>query len=192
MVIPSLVLPPEALNQRFNTSAVMTLKEIFSSLLSSEFKNPIFNCLNENFPFKRLRLLDSTTFQLPDTFSSSYRGFGGSSHTAGIKIQLEYDLFNGQFLNIYAGAGSKNDKTYGSECLESIQKEDLCIRDLGYFDLKDLYMIEKQELQIENVDATLKKDISAVCSPLPIYKKISQTIIRDKEFDKTTTNKIKR
>ncbi len=134
----------EALNQRFNHSAVMTLKEIFSSLLSSEFKNPIFNCLNENFPFKRLRLLDSTTFQLPDMFSSSYRGFGGSSHTAGIKIQLEYDLFNGQFLNIYAGAGSKNDKTYGSECLESIQKEDLCIRDLGYFDLKDLYMIEKQ------------------------------------------------
>ena len=49
-----------------------------------------------------------------------------------------------------------------------------------------------KELQIENVEATLKKDISAVCSPLPIYKKISQTIIRDKEFDKTTTNKIKR
>lgn len=60
--------------------------------------------------------------------------------------------------------------------------------------LAEVFLSEDKikELQIENVDATLKKDISAVCSPLPIYKKISQTIIRDKEFDKTTTNKIKR
>ena len=122
----------------------MTLKEIFSSLLSSEFKNPIFSSFNEKFPFNCLRLLDSTTFQLPDIFSSTYRGFGGSSHTAGIKIQLEYYLLNGQFLNIHTGAGSQNDKTYGSECLKSIQKEDLYIRDLGYFDLKDLHIIEKQ------------------------------------------------
>ena len=60
--------------------------------------------------------------------------------------------------------------------------------------LAEVFLSEDKikELQIENVEATLKKDISAVCSPLPIYKKISQTIIRDKEFDKTTTNKIKR
>ena len=31
-----------------------------------------------------------------------------------------------------------------------------------------------------------------VCLQLPVYKKISQIVIRDKEFDKTTTNKIKR
>lgn len=49
-----------------------------------------------------------------------------------------------------------------------------------------------KELQIENVESTLKKDISNACLQLPIYKKISQIVIRDKEFDKTTTNKIKR
>ena len=31
-----------------------------------------------------------------------------------------------------------------------------------------------------------------VCLQLPVYKKISQIVIRDKEFDKTTTNKLKR
>ena len=49
-----------------------------------------------------------------------------------------------------------------------------------------------KELQIENVESTLKKDISSACLQLPIYKKISQIVIRDREFDKTTTNKIKR
>lgn len=37
--------------------------------------------------FKRIRILDSTAFQLPDVFSSVYPSAGGCSHTAGIKFQ---------------------------------------------------------------------------------------------------------
>lgn len=36
------------------------------------------------------------------------------------------------------------------------------------------------------------KSIKKVCKDLPIYKQISRVIIRDSEFEKTTTNKIKR
>lgn len=36
------------------------------------------------------------------------------------------------------------------------------------------------------------KNIKRVCKDLPVYKQISKVVIRDKEFDKTTTNKIKR
>ena len=50
--------------------------------------------------FKRIRILDSTAFQLPDPFSSVYPG-AGMHHTAGVKIQLEYDLLSGQFLHIH-------------------------------------------------------------------------------------------
>jgi len=49
-----------------------------------------------------------------------------------------------------------------------------------------------KEMQITDIETTLKKDISQACTELPIYKKISKIVIRDKEFDKTTTNKIKR
>lgn len=34
--------------------------------------------------------------------------------------------------------------------------------------------------------------IRNACKELPIYKQISKVIIRDKEFEKTTSNKIKR
>ena len=39
---------------------------------------------------------------------------------------------------------------------------------------------------------TIKKEISKICIELPVYKHVSKVIIRNKEFEKTTTNKIKR
>ncbi len=44
--------------------------------------------------FNRIRILDATVFQLPDHFATDYQGSGGSSNTAGVKIQLEYDLLS--------------------------------------------------------------------------------------------------
>lgn len=78
--------------------------------------------------FKRIRILDATVFQLPDSFATNYQGSGGSSNTAGVKIQLEYDLLSGQFLNVQLGPGKNNDKTYGTICLETVEKGDLCLR----------------------------------------------------------------
>lgn len=49
-----------------------------------------------------------------------------------------------------------------------------------------------KELKIIDKETSLKRDIAEVCKSLPVYKHISKIIIRDKEFDKTTTNKIKR
>ena len=49
-----------------------------------------------------------------------------------------------------------------------------------------------KELNSENISETLKADIKEICKELPLYKKIADIEIRDKEFDKTTTNKIKR
>lgn len=45
---------------------------------------------------------------------------------------------------------------------------------------------------IENVEETLKKDIADATKELAIYKKVSEIKIREEEFNKTTTNKIKR
>lgn len=46
--------------------------------------------------------------------------------------------------------------------------------------------------EISNLEEQLKKDVSAVCSELPSYKHIAKIIIRDEEFEKTTSNKIRR
>lgn len=49
-----------------------------------------------------------------------------------------------------------------------------------------------KESGIENPAEQVKADVSAALSKLPEYKKVSKIILRDTEFEKTTTNKIKR
>lgn len=58
----------------------------------------------------------------------------------------------------------------------------------------EVYLNEEsvKEMQIEDREKELKKDILNVCKDLPVYKHINKIIIRNKEFEKTTTNKIKR
>lgn len=138
------LISPEGLNQRFNSSAVTLLRHVFASLFTQKLSTAQVPSHRYASQFRSIRILDSTTFQLPDMFAESYQGSGGSSHTAGVKIQLEYDLLSGQFLHVHSGAGKQNDRTYGSTCLQTVQTSDLCIRDLGYFDLNDLHQMDEK------------------------------------------------
>ncbi|WP_426981140.1 IS4 family transposase [Bacillus pseudomycoides] len=139
------LISPEGLNQRFNKAAVQLLQHLLAELLSKKLAASMPISSPYTSVFKRIRILDSTAFQLPDVFSSVYPGAGGCSHTAGMKIQLEYDLLSGQFLHIHTGPGKQHDRTYGSLCAPTVTANDLCIRDLGYFHLKDLQYIQDKE-----------------------------------------------
>ncbi|WP_368936324.1 IS4 family transposase [Bacillus sp. SH8-8] len=132
------LISPEGLNQRFNKAAVQFLQHLLAELLNQKLTSSMPNSYPYTSVFKRIRILDSTAFQLPDTFSLIYPG-------AGVKIQLEYDLLSGQFLHIHTGPGKQHDRTYGSLCVPTVAANDLCIRDLGYFHLKDLQHIQDQK-----------------------------------------------
>ncbi len=49
-----------------------------------------------------------------------------------------------------------------------------------------------EELDIKEPEVALKRDIAKACKSLPAYKRIVQFFVRPTEFEKTTTNKIKR
>ncbi len=94
--------------------------------------------------FHRIRVLDSTVFQLPDTFADKYAGAGGSAHKAGVKIQFECDLLSGDVLHLHVGEGKENDQVYGSQCIDSLEEGDVRIGDLGYFSLEDFRAISEK------------------------------------------------
>lgn len=48
------------------------------------------------------------------------------------------------------------------------------------------------ELDIKDISASLRHDVSAACAQLPAYKHIQKILVRQTPFDKTTSNKIKR
>ena len=60
--------------------------------------------------------------------------------------------------------------------------------------LAEVFLNEEKvkEMNVENIKETLKKDIFEACKELPAYKRITEIEIRKTEFEKTTTNKIKR
>ncbi|UYX55751.1 IS4 family transposase (plasmid) [Bacillus thuringiensis] len=117
------LMSPEGLNKRFNKKAVFFLKHIFSTLLKNKVCGKSAIPIASLTYFQRIRILDATIFHVPKYLANVYPGSGGCAQTAGIKIQLEYDLHSGQFLN-FPG--------------------DLCIRDLGYYSLDDLDQMDQR------------------------------------------------
>ena len=138
------LMSPEGLNKRFDKKAVEFLKYIFSVLWKSKLCKTSAISSAALMYFQRIRILNATIFQVPKHLAHAYPGSGGCAQTAGIKIQLEYDLHSGQFLNFQVGPGKNNDKTFGTECLVTLRPGDLCIRDLGYFSLEDLDQMDQR------------------------------------------------
>jgi hypothetical protein len=134
----------EGLNQRFNASAVTFLQKLFSTLLQEKLLSSSSLPCELGSHFHRIRILDSTVFQLPDPYADQYQGSGGSAHTAGMKIQLEYELKTGSFLQVDVGPGKNNDGLYGTKRAKTVEENDLCIRDLGYFCLDDFEEMEQR------------------------------------------------
>ncbi len=55
--------------------------------------------------------------------------------------------------------------------------------------------LDKEKLEADgiiNPEKKIKEDVDALCETMPPYKKITRVVVRDTEFAKTTSNKIKR
>ncbi|WP_368488749.1 hypothetical protein [Clostridium sp. BJN0013] len=97
------VISSQALDQRLNRACVEFLKKIFEKLLRQTIiKN---TCVKSAWDkhFKRIRILDSTAFQVPERYKDTYPGSGGCSQPSGVKIRLEYELRSGNFINLEVG-----------------------------------------------------------------------------------------
>lgn len=125
----------EGLNQRFNSRGVEFLKKVFQALFRKQLSEPF----TEKRLFNRIRILDSSSFDLP-VYYPEYKGPNGS----GVKVQLEYELYQGKFLNLLIQNGKENDNKYPKVIRDHIEPGDLCLRDLGYFSINNLIDIDQR------------------------------------------------
>jgi hypothetical protein len=140
-----IIISNQALDQRLNERCVEFLKKIFDKLLHQTItNNTLIKSIWDGY-FKRIRILDSTAFQVPESYKDIYPGSGGCSQPSGVKIQLEYELKSGNLINVEVGAGSGSDNTFGSRIRDTIKAGDLILRDLGYFSFEDFLDVEKRE-----------------------------------------------
>jgi hypothetical protein len=134
----------QSLDERFCEKAVTFVKSVLSRLIIEQFSSVLY-CEEFLSDFKHVRIKDSTKFNVPSNLATHYKGSGGSGSTAGISIQYEFDLKTGKFLDLTITPAVRNDQQDAKETAEDVCKNDLVIRDLGYFSIPVLQKIIKQE-----------------------------------------------
>ena len=134
----------QALDGRFDETAVSFVK----SVLEDQLNNQIGQILDPDFlkKFARVRVKDSTRFDLPARLKDKFPGFGGKiTSEAGTSVQYEFDIKNGKMLDLDITSVKRTDYQDAREKVCDIMKGDLVIRDLGYSSNYVLSQIIKQK-----------------------------------------------
>jgi len=136
----------QSLDERFTEKAISFVKTVLSRLIREQFSDMLY-CEDFLSAFNHVRIKDSTKFIVPDNLASHFRGNGGSGDisSAGISIQYEFDLKTGEFLDLTLTEAVRNDQRDAKETAENVCKNDLIIRDLGYFSTAVLQKIGSKE-----------------------------------------------
>jgi len=128
----------QSIDGRFTDEAVAfvlnVLKEVLERQLSSVF------CAEFLPQFNQVCIKDSTKFNVDNRLSGHYKGTGARLGTtkACVCIQYEYDLRSGKILDLNVTEAVRNDAIDAAQTKEKINKTDLILRDLGYYNLSIL------------------------------------------------------
>lgn len=165
---------PQALSKRFNANAVEFMKIVFNEMM--QLQNRVLSSENKVLRsfFNRITIIDGTFITLPDEHREHYRG---TKKNASAKIQLQYDFLTGEFILCDIMHGTQNDQSFISTTESTVQKGDLCLKDLGYYKTDNLKFIENNEAYY----------VSKVRIDAHIYKK--EEIIESGFKGKTTIRK---
>ncbi len=136
-------LSKQAIDYRFSDLSV----KFFKVLLDKVIRMNITESDNIKFTsFKRVRIKDSTAFKLPDNMKEKYsKGNNKATTIAQIRIQFEYDLKNGEILDISLHPYREQDVVDAKNTLDDITHNELVVRDLGYVKIDILRKIEKKD-----------------------------------------------
>lgn len=127
-----LMMRKQSFHERFNDSAVSFMKLVLARLLESQINHKqVSKSLTT---FNRIRIKDSTRFNLPEAFSTVFEGCGGAfaNSASMVSIQYEYDLLTQNTLDMRLTSGRVSDQSDAKHHTHDIQKDDLFIRDMGY------------------------------------------------------------
>lgn len=140
-------LSASALAQRINTKmAVEFMKICFSKVIKEIVKQDFDTVLDlENLHgFNRVLIEDSTRAELHEKLSPYFKGSGGVASQASVKINFVFDYLSEETVDIDFCPGNKPDQSLANRVVSILEKDDLVIRDLGYFVLKRLQEIEEK------------------------------------------------
>lgn len=141
-------LSASALAQRINSKgAEAFMKACFGKVLKDMIRKDLTGLseLQNLSGFNRILIEDSTRAELHEKLSPYFKGSGGVASKASVKIDYIFDYLSENIVDIDFFSGNKPDQSLAGRLIRMLEKDDLVIRDLGYFVLKKLQEIEEKE-----------------------------------------------
>lgn len=136
-----------ALTQRINSKgAEAFMKACFGKALKEMVRKDLagLSDLQNLSGFNRILIEDSTRAELHEKLSPYFKGSGGAASKASVKIDFIFDYLSEAIVDIDFFSGNKPDQGLAGRLIPMLEKDDLVIRDLGYFVLKKLQEIEEK------------------------------------------------
>ena len=121
----------QGMDKKFNDHTLSFLKLLIEKQLSVELDQQIeAGWLS---PFNRVTIKDGTRFELPEDYKNYLPGSWGSASKAGACLQFEFDLKSGHIIDLNLTQANRPDVRDAVEVLDTVESNDLVIRDLGYY-----------------------------------------------------------
>jgi len=127
-----------ALHYRFSKAAAALLFKCLHFVLQQKFSR--LGQINTKLlrPFRRVLLVDSSSWDVSEKLRSVLPGSGGAASAANCKLQAVYDYKHGELAFLDVTAGTVPDNRYTDHLPDLLQKGDLLLIDQGYFKLSTL------------------------------------------------------
>lgn len=132
----------QALQQRFTVKSTKFLSGVLHDIMEQKFSSVRQALLKVD--LSRIIVEDSTNLVMNKQNAETFPAHGNSyGATAGVKIDLAYDLLSGQCVSHTIEKATESDKSIGVETLDQVRPNDLVLRDMGYFIIESFKEIER-------------------------------------------------
>ncbi len=137
----------QSVDERLDASASSFMKEVLAAALGLCLQKAKASLRLAALPFARILVQDSTTIKLNEKLALFYPGsVNQHGPTPGVlRVQAIFDLLTQRWLSFGLSPYRRNDQKASPDLLPLVQKNDLVLRDLGYFALKVLEGIVQRQ-----------------------------------------------
>jgi len=136
----------EAVHQRYNEAAVKffegSFQECLRQSLAQSPEASLTQSLAKHFP--AIQLVDSTSFDCPESLAQVYPGCGGAASAANCKVLLRYEYLRGQFDPVALLPGKRSDQGLAGMLPPLLQAGELLLTDKGLLKVEVLQQIDRQ------------------------------------------------
>ena len=131
----------QSLHARFDIRSTAFLMTVLCDLMEQRFR-PAAAALGGT-GIRRVLIEDASGQVMPKANSDNFPAHGNHhGATAGVKVDLAFDLLSGAIVSHSLQAATEQDKTIGKDFVAEVRRGDLVLRDMGYFSLGEFAAIE--------------------------------------------------